>query len=101
MSFSQLAEGLVTAGFAEFGEPSTVTPRGGDSFSASAIISRGAEVVDDYGVVVDSRIEIEFRNAEVGNLNRGTTVEQGSDKFTLLEPLRDNGLSSRWVVSEV
>lgn len=96
-----MAEALVTASFSAFGESVTVTPRGGDPVAAFAIIERGAEVLDDYGVLVDSRIEIEVRNSETGKLSRGSTVVAGVDTFQLLEPITDNGITARWVASEV
>lgn len=103
MSFKALADDLVTAGFSAFGEPATVTARGGAPVPASAIIDRGAEVLDDYGVVVSTRIEIELRNSEAGDIGRGTIVtdDDSGDSFQLLEPVSDNGDSSRWVASEV
>jgi hypothetical protein len=100
VSFSQLVGLMVSAGFAAFGEPVTVTPRGGGSVPASAIISRGAEVLDDYGVLVDSRIEIEILRSETESVDRGTLVFDGASTFTLLEPISDDGEVSRWIASE-
>lgn len=101
MSFAQLAEQLVTVGFATFGEPVTVTPRDGDPVSTSAIIERWAEVADDYGVTVDNRIEVELLSADVPGANRGTVVAAGSDSFRLLDPITDTGRSTRWVAARV
>ena len=99
MSFSELTDLLVAAGFATFGEPVIATPRGGDSVSTAAIIERQAEVKDEYGVTVESRIEIELLFSDVPGANRGTIVEAGSENYQLLSPLSDNGKSTRWTAT--
>tara|TARA_R110002072_G_scaffold162798_6_gene315058 strand:+ start:1547 stop:1852 length:306 start_codon:yes stop_codon:yes gene_type:complete len=99
MSFAELTELLVAAGFATFGEPVIATPRGGDPISTAAIIDRNAEVKDEYGVTVESRIEVELLSADVSGANRGTTVEADTDTFQLLSPISDNGKSTRWTAT--
>lgn len=93
---------MVSAGFSAFGESVTYTPQGGgDSVAALAIIDRGAEVLDDYGVLVDSRIEIDLRVSEVPDPGRGDVIAVGDDSFQLFQRITDNGISQRWVVNEV
>lgn len=103
MSFKDLAEQMVTAGFHTFGEPAAVIVGGGDPISASVIISRGADVLDDYGVIVDSRTEVELRISEVGSVSRGDTVtpEDGSGALKLFERINENGSVTRWIANEV
>lgn len=87
-----------------FGTTVTVTPPGEAAIvDVGGIIDKGAEVIDEYGVVSDTRIEVELFRSEVGDVGRGTLVlnTETSETFRLLEPLETRGEVLRWVASEV
>ncbi|WP_286694074.1 head-tail joining protein [Spongiibacter sp. UBA1325] len=104
MSFKSLKAAMTVMARGVFGSTVTVTPPSAGAIpGVGAIIDKGAEVVDDYGVVTDTRIEIELFRSEVGGVGRGTLVldDETAETFRLLEPIDIRGEVMRWVASEV
>ncbi|MHC9036685.1 head-tail joining protein [Cobetia marina] len=81
--------------------PATVTPRGGAPIPTRIIIDRDATITDDFGIVLESRCEIGVLTEEVGRVDRGTLIDTGKpdDRWTLLEPIGDDGFEQRWTAS--
>jgi hypothetical protein len=104
MSFKSLAASMASMAKSVFGTTATVTPPNAEAIlGVGAIIDKGAEVIDEYGVVADTRIEVELFRAEVGGVERGTLVQddETGETFRLLEPIDTQGEVMRWVAAQV
>ena len=87
-----------------FGTTAAVTPPNAEAIlGVGAIIDKGAEVIDEYGVVTGTRIEVELFRTEVGGVERGTLVQddETGETFRLLEPIDTQDEVMRWVAAQV
>jgi hypothetical protein len=98
--FRTLAGSAFGTAFAVMAEAVTYAPRTGLEFRTSAIINPGVELFDDYGVLLDSRIEIELRRNDVPQADRGDVINTGAIKYQLLEPIKEDDFTVRWVAGE-
>jgi hypothetical protein len=96
VDFRTLAGSAFGTAFDIMAEAVVFVPRSGLEFRTTAIINPGIELFDDYGVLIDSRIEIELLRNDAPKATRGDVIKTGAVSYILLEPLKEDDFTARW-----